>query len=203
MGKAVKKPKKEKKPPKEEKPKTPPAKKPEVKEGGAARGIVRIAGRDMSGEFPIKRALLNVRGIGHTLARICSTIIDKELGFKPTMKVGELTDEQIEKIDKILYALQDYKVPAHALNRNGDFDSGKNVHVIMNDLAFAVSQDVEREKKLYSWRGYRHAYGKKVRGQKTRNTGRKGMALGVMRKAILAQQKGAAAAGKEGGKEKK
>lgn len=55
----------------------------------------------------------------------------------------------------------------------------------MNDLAFAQRQDIEREKKLYTWKGYRHAYGKKVRGQRTRNTGRKGMALGVLRKTIL------------------
>jgi len=203
MGKAAKKPKKEKKPPKEEKPKA-VAKKPEKSEGGTARGIVRIAGRDVPGGRPLKRALLSVRGISHTLSRIVSAVIERELGFKPTMKVGELSDEQIEKIDKILYSIQDYNVPPHVLNRNGDFDSGKNVHVIMNDLAFAMSQDLDREKKLYTWKGYRHAYGKKVRGQRTRNTGRKGMALGVMRKAILAQQKAAATTGgKEGAKEKK
>jgi small subunit ribosomal protein S13 len=47
---------------------------------------------------------------------------------------------------------------------------------------------VESEKKLYTWKGYRHSYGQKVRGQKTRNTGRTGMAVGVLRKAIIAQQ---------------
>jgi small subunit ribosomal protein S13 len=198
MAKAGKKPKKpkKKKPPKEEK----AAKKPEKKAETTKRGIVRIAGRDMRGELPLSRALLSVRGFGHTLSKIVSMIIEKKLGFKPTMKVGDLSDEDIGKIDKVLYAVQEQGIPKHVLNRRGDFESGNDMHVIMNDLAFAVSQDVDREKKLYTWKGYRHAYGQKVRGQRTRNTGRKGMALGVMRKAILAQQKGAA---KEGGKEKK
>ncbi len=189
--KAPKKPEK-KKPPK-------PERKVEKEEEGL-RGIVRIAGKDVKGGLPLSRALLKIRGLNHSLSRAATFILEKELGFKPTMRVGELSDEQVEKIDKILYSLQDYDVPRYLLNRRNDFATGKDVHVIMNDLAFAVSQDVDREKKLYTWKGYRHAYGKKVRGQKTRNTGRKGMALGVLRKAILAQQKGAA---KEGGREKK
>lgn len=195
MGKAVKKPKKKEKPAKA--PKKPERKAEKVEEG--IRGIVRIAGKDVKGALPLKRALLRVRGVSHSLSRAATYVIEKELGFKPTMRVGELSDEQVEKIDKILYSLQDHNIPDYLMNRKNDFATGKNTHVIMNDLAFAVSQDVEREKKLYTWKGYRHAYGKKVRGQRTRNTGRKGMALGVLRKAILAQQKGA----KEGGKEAK
>jgi len=196
MGKSVKKPKK-----KEEKK---PAKGPKrtfEKEEEGIRGIVRIAGKDIRGKIKLKRALTQIRGIGHSTARIAATVIEKELGFKPNMKTGELSDADVEKIDKILYSLQDYKIPEYLLNRRNDYATGENKHVIMNDLAFTATQDIEREKRLYTWRGYRHAYGKKVRGQKTRNTGRKGMALGVLRKAILAQQKGGAA--KEGGGEKK
>ena len=201
MAKSVKKPKKPKKAPKEEKAKV-EAKKPQKQEEiTTKRGIVRIAGRDAKGNIPLKRALLNVRGIGHTLAKMSSIILEKELNFKPTMKVGDLSDEDIEKVDKILFALQQYGIPKYVLNRRGDFESGKDIHVIMNDLAFTSTQDIDREKKLYTWRGYRHAYGQKVRGQRTRNTGRKGMALGVMRKAIIAQQKGAAK--ERGGREKK
>ncbi|MDD5712784.1 MAG: 30S ribosomal protein S13, partial [Smithellaceae bacterium] len=68
-------------------------------------------------------------------------------------------------------------------------------HVIMTDLLFESGQDLDREKKSYSWKGYRHTYGQKVRGQKTRNTGRTGMAVGVLRKAIVAAQGGAPAGG--------
>jgi len=203
MGKAVKKPKKKEKP---DKPEVKSPKKPEKrieKEEEGLRGIVRIAGKDVKGRLPLKRAFLAIRGVSHSMANMASVVIERELGFKPTMRVGELTDEQVEKIDAILYKMQDYKIPQYLLNRRNDFVSGQDQHVIMNDLAFTATQDIEREKKLYTWRGYRHAYGKKVRGQKTRNTGRKGMALGVLRKAILAQQKGAKEGGAKESKEKK
>jgi len=88
------------------------------------------------------------------------------------------------------------------LNRNGDMNTGENKHIIMNDLIFAVTQDVDREKKMYSWKGYRHAYGQKVRGQRTKNTGRSGMAVGVLRKSVIAAQGGAKPAAKDAPKKK-
>jgi small subunit ribosomal protein S13 len=46
-------------------------------------------------------------------------------------------------------------------------------------LDFMISNDIEREKAVMSWRGYRHMFGLRVRGQCTRTTGRKGGAVGV------------------------
>lgn len=170
---------------------------PEEKEG--FRGIVRIAGKDIRGNVPLERALLRVRGISHSLAIAVSNVLATELKIKKDMKVGELSDGQIEKIDSILFGLHKYGIPAFLMNRSKDRTEGGNKHVIMNDLLFALREDIESEKKMYSWRGYRHAYGQKVRGQNTRNTGRKGMAVGVLRKSVIAAHKGA----KESGKEKK
>lgn len=189
--------KKQKKAPKKEKqekapkPQKKPVKKPQQAERENFRGIVRIAGKDVKGEISLKRALLSVTGIGHTMARTAASVVHKELGIDPNQQVGEYTEDQVEKIDKILFSLQDHNVPSFLLNRSKDFNSGNNRHVIMNDLVFEVTQDVDREKKLYTWKGYRHAYGQKVRGQKTRNTGRSGMAVGVMRKSIIAAQQAA------------
>ena len=58
-------------------------------------------------------------------------------------------------------------------------DDGSNYHRITSDLDFAASNDIEREKLVMSWRGYRHMFGLRVRGQCTRTTGRKGGAVGV------------------------
>lgn len=171
-----------------------PPKKPQPAEKESFRGIVRIAGKDVKGEIPLKRALPRVRGISQTLAVSVSEVIQSELSISPAARVGDLTEEQIESIDKILNNLQDHKIAPYLLNRRSDFLTGKNRHVIMNDLIFDTTQDVEREKKLYTWKGYRHAYGQKVRGQRTRNTGRTGMAVGVLRKAIVAAQAAAKAA---------
>jgi small subunit ribosomal protein S13 len=51
--------------------------------------------------------------------------------------------------------------------------------LLTSDLDLTISNDIEREKTVYSWRGYRHMFGLRVRGQCTRTTGRKGGAVGV------------------------
>jgi small subunit ribosomal protein S13 len=178
--------------------KAPVKKPPQKEEAESFRGIVRIAGKDVRGQVTLVRSLDAVRGIGHTMAAAAARIIEKELSLKQDMRVGDLTEEQVEKIDKILYTLHEYGVPKFLLNRRSDFLTGTDRHVIMNDLIFENTQDVEREKKIYSWKGYRHTYGQKVRGQRTRNTGRTGMAVGVLRKAIIAAQGGAVAGAKPG-----
>ncbi len=65
------------------------------------------------------------------------------------------------------------------MNRRQDIETGEDTHLVTSDIAFSIRNDVEREKTLFSWRGYRHMYGLKVRGQRTRCTGRKGGAVGV------------------------
>jgi small subunit ribosomal protein S13 len=50
-------------------------------------------------------------------------------------------------------------------------------------------QDIERERITASWRGYRHLSGLKVRGQRTRCTGRKGGAVGVAKGGLAAPVK--------------
>lgn len=163
------------------------------------KGIIRIAGRDVYGEVPLNQAILRVRGIGYTSGNAMSGIVAEKLSVPANIEVGDLTQEQLEQLDKILLNMQDY-LPTYLMNRRKDPVDGKDKHVITNDLIFSVRQDIEKEKKVYSWKGYRHAYGQKVRGQKTRNTGRLGMAVGVLRKTILAaaQQQKAAEKGAPG-----
>ena len=68
-------------------------------------------------------------------------------------------------------------------------ETGKNIHVVSNDLIFNTRQDVSRDIANGLWRGFRHQYGQKVRGQHTRSTGRTGATVGVTK------SKAAAAAG--------
>ncbi len=161
-----------------------------VAEEEGVRGIIRLAGKDVRGHIPLKRALLAVKGIGHTTSKSVAKIIAKELKVTQDVKVGTFTDAQIEQIDNILARIQEHGVPSYLLNRRKDSETGEDIHNTMNDLVFSQRQDVEKEKKLYSWKGYRHAYGQKVRGQRTKNTGRHGMSLGVVKKAAQPAQKG-------------
>jgi len=64
-------------------------------------------------------------------------------------------------------------------------------------LDLAIKNDVEAEKNVQSWTGVRHSLGLKVRGQRTRTTGRKGRTVGVRKAALQAAAKAAAAETKE------
>ncbi|MEM4101177.1 MAG: 30S ribosomal protein S13, partial [Desulfurococcaceae archaeon] len=65
----------------------------------------------------------------------------------------------------------------------------EDIHLYGAQLLFYVKEDIEREKRIKSWRGIRHALGLKVRGQRTRTTGRLGVTVGVRKKKTAQQQK--------------
>jgi small subunit ribosomal protein S13 len=71
-------------------------------------------------------------------------------------------------------------------------DTGSNLHLLTSDLDFTVSNDIDREKSIMSWRGYRHMFGLRVRGQRTRTTGRRASAVGVRKTGLTTpkEQKG-------------
>jgi small subunit ribosomal protein S13 len=46
---------------------------------------------------------------------------------------------------------------------------------------------------IRTWKGIRHSLGLKVRGQRTRTTGRKGRAVGVAKKIVMEAARAAAA----------
>jgi len=75
-----------------------------------------------------------------------------------------------------------FGIPNWMLNRRKDLETGKDLHLIGSDLEFRVKQDIEFMKSIKSWKGWRHSLGLKVRGQRTRTTGRTGRTVGVHRR---------------------
>jgi len=74
------------------------------------------------------------------------------------------------------------------LNRPKDMETGKDLHLTGADLKLRIKTDIEEMKNLKSWRGYRHAYGLRVRGQHTKTTGRSGKAMGVKKKELIRRE---------------
>ena len=181
--------------PVQKRPQMPTAGKPVVSASGKeVKGVVRLAGRDLRGSLPIGRAITSVRGVGINLGAVLSREAYQQLGISDKTMVGELSEEEVGKLEQILQHPQDHGVPVRMFNRQKDLISGNDMHLIGSDLAFTVKQDIEHEKDANTWKGYRHTYGQKVRGQRTRSTGRTGMTVGVLRKAVLAKAGAAAAA---------
>ncbi len=166
-----------------------------------ATSIIRIGGKDINGDLNIERALSNIKGIGHNLSHVISHTVETKLSIPRSTTLGSLSEAQIESIEDVIKEPTKYGIPLYMLNRRKDMETGKDVHVIGNDLLFATRQDVNRDVTLRAWRGYRHQHGQKVRGQRTRSTGRTGATIGVMKKA--AKQQMAAAAQEKGNVAKK
>ncbi|MFA6035600.1 MAG: 30S ribosomal protein S13 [Candidatus Micrarchaeia archaeon] len=158
------------------------------------RGIVRLAGKDLKGEMPLRRAIMRVRGVGERLGAILGDIAITDLKLPNDIVVGLVTEEQMAKLEDMLIHPTKYGVPSFMLNRRMDPTTGEDLQLIGNDVRFYVGQDIDGDKGMNTWRGYRHLYGQKVRGQHTRSTGRTGMTVGVLRKTVLAAKAGAIAA---------
>ncbi|RLG18432.1 30S ribosomal protein S13 [Candidatus Micrarchaeota archaeon] len=180
-----KKGKSKKRPPRDQK-KGPAEAKPAKDYGKDFRGIVRLAGKDIRGELPIQRALLQVRGVGERLSAVLGDVATEQLKLSDDTVIGLLTEEQMNRLEEILSNPAKYGVPGYLLNRQKDSETGTDRHLIGTDVRFIMRQDVEKEKNLNTWKGYRHLYGQKVRGQHTRTTGRTGMTVGVLRKTVTA-----------------
>lgn len=141
--------------------------------------------------------LSQIKGIGYMFANSMLQV----LKISPHQKIGNLTTEQISSIEKIIQDPKAADFPIWFLNRRQDIETGEDMHLVTSDIAFNIRNDVEREKALFSWRGYRHMYGLKVRGQRTRCTGRKGGAVGVAKGGKVMPAKGGAGAPAGGGAE--
>lgn len=163
------------------------------------RGIVRVAGKDMKGDLPIAKALNQIKGMGVSLADSIATIAAVKLNIDKREHIGNLTDDQLDELEKIVLNPVSYGVPVWMVNRRKD-SSGTNRHLIGADLDFAIRQDIEAEKNIKSYRGVRHMFGLPVRGQRTKTMGRRGMTLGVVKKKVMPTVTGKKEEGRKGKK---
>lgn len=139
--------------------------------------LVRISATDLPGTKKVQVAMSGVKGIGIRLSPlVCDTA-----GVDRNVKIGTLTDEQVEKLQETVLAVADL-APEWMLNRQNDYDTGADLHLIGNEVDIQLKDDLNRLKKIRSYRGVRHERGLPVRGQRTRSNGRTGMTVGVQRK---------------------
>ena len=152
--------------------------------------LIRILGNDIPGEKKTLIGLTQIRGIGYMFANTMLQI----LKINPDSRIGTLSEDEVSSIEKMIQDPKSQNFPIWFLNRQKDIETGDDMHLVTSDIAFQIRNDVEREKGVFSWRGYRHMYGLKVRGQRTRCTGRKGGAVAVAKGGKVLPAKGGAGA---------
>ncbi len=139
--------------------------------------VVRIAGRDLDGRKNVGYALADIKGVGVMFANAIINV----LGIDPNAKLGTLPDNKIEQIEDIIKNPAKYGMPSWLYNRRKDYETGKDMHLVEGDLEMAIREDIKNLRKIKCYRGIRHALGLRVRGQRTRSTGRRGVTVGVIK----------------------
>lgn len=107
--------------------------------------MARIAGVELPNK-KIEIALTYIFGIGRSRAKF----IINEAGINPSKRANELTDDEVNKIRKII-------------------DSNFKVE---GDLRTEIAMNIKRLKDIGCYRGLRHIAGLPVRGQRTRTNAR-------------------------------
>ncbi|MBC2699768.1 MAG: 30S ribosomal protein S13 [ANME-2 cluster archaeon] len=153
------------------------AKKKENSEQDEIKHIVRIANTDLEGKKSVQYSLTGIKGINRRIARI----ISDRSNVDPSATIGYLDDEKIDSLKKTIEEIKSI-LPTWMLNRRKDLMTGDDKHILATDILLTKREDLNTLKKTRSYRGVRHERGHKVRGQRTRSSGRRGLTVGVKRK---------------------
>ena len=125
----------------------------------------RISGVDIPENKRVEVALRYLYGIG----KYNSIEVLKKAGIDPDKRAKELTADEISKIAKTLEEV-----------------------LVEGELRKQIRDNVERLKRIGSYRGYRHTVGLPVRGQRTRTNARtkrgKRMTVGALKKEEATKQ---------------
>merc|ERR1712228_127609 len=140
--------------------------------------ILRVLNTNLDGKVKVMFALTSIKGVGRRFSNVCCKKAEVDLN----KRAGELTAEEVERLVTIIQNPRQFKVPDWMLNRKKDVKDGKFMQCVSNTLDMKLRDDLERMKKIRAHRGLRHYWGLRVRGQRTKTTGRKGRTVGVSKK---------------------
>jgi len=138
----------------------------------------------VDGNAKVEYGLTQIRGIGRRFAQAIIVVA----GINPDMRIGALPEKDLNRIEEIIIAPITNGIPAWMVNRKKDFVTGEHLHIFGNRLELSVRRDIDRMKRIRSYKGVRHHQGLKVRGQKTKSTGRHGLVVGVLRRRLKRQE---------------
>ncbi len=150
------------------------------------RHILRVAGTNLDGSKQIPYGLSAINGINVNYARA----VVKAAGLSEISRLGNLSDSELQRLEEILRNPGRYGVPFWLMNRRKDRVTGENSHLVGPDLTLKKKEDITFMHNIRSWKGVRHSLGLKVRGQRTKTTGRTGRSVGVKKLQLVKKPTG-------------
>jgi small subunit ribosomal protein S13 len=142
------------------------------------RNLVRMIGTSLEGNRLVENGIRQIKGVGARLAQAVVRVAE----IDPQIRVGLLTEEECEKIEEIIKNPNKFGIPEWMVNRQKDLRTGENRHLSGTEIDLILKMDIDRMKRTKSWKGIRHQLNLKVRGQRTRCTGRRGLTVGYYRR---------------------
>ncbi|HVP94198.1 MAG TPA: 30S ribosomal protein S13 [Methanoregulaceae archaeon] len=139
--------------------------------------FVRISNTDLDGTKQVKVALTGIKGVG----RHTASVITRLAGVNGHDIMGRLKDEEVDRLRSVTENYGE-RVPVWMVNRPKDVYTGESRHLLGSDVTTTLDEDINIMRKIRCYRGIRHETGQKVRGQRTKSTGRTGTTVGVKRK---------------------
>ena len=139
--------------------------------------FVRVGTTDLDGTKSVRVALTGIKGVG----RHTSSVISRMAKVDEYASLGRLDEDSVNRLRT---AVEQYitKIPPWMANRPKDVYTGETKHLFGADVQLTKDEDVNLMRKIRCYRGIRHETGQKVRGQRTKSTGRTGTTVGVKRK---------------------
>ncbi len=138
--------------------------------------LIRVLGTDLKASAPIVFGLAKIKGVSYMFANATCVA----LGLDKQIKVGELSEKQIEMIEDF-FSNPDKNLPTWLLNSQKDVITGKNLHFNGKDLDFNELQLKRRLAKTKSYRALRHKARLPLRGQRTKSNFRRSKTLAAMK----------------------
>ena len=134
----------------------------------------------VDGNAKIEHGLTQITGIGRSIAQA----IVRVAKIDPNLRIGAVSEKDLNRLEEIILNPIENGIPNWMVNRPKDLRTGEDLHIIGNRLEITVKRDIDRMKKMKSYKGVRHHMKLKVRGQRTKSTGRHGLVVGVVRRKL-------------------
>jgi small subunit ribosomal protein S13 len=138
----------------------------------------------VDGNAKVGFGLTQIKGVGRRFAQAIVQVAK----INPNLRIGAILEKDLNRIEEIVLNPVQNGIPNWMVNRKKDLRTGEDLHVIGNRLDLTLKRDIDRMKKIKSYKGVRHHLKLKVRGQRTKSTGRHGLVVGVIRRKKRQQQ---------------
>lgn len=140
--------------------------------------IIRLYNTNIDGTKKTAYALTAIRGIGKRFGKA----VVSRAGVSLDKRAGELSPEEITKIQDVINNPLNYNIPSYFLNHQKDSVDGQDSQLVGIKLDGDLRMRIEKGKKVKQIRWLRLAAGLRVRGQRTKSNGRKSNSLGISKK---------------------